>query len=441
MLTRSARSAICGLALASCSLPLHAQSASILLGNPQRTSGLQAVVYAVRKSATNTTITYGVTPAPGGSPGPGFVVGRINLETVLSAGVSSVPATFNVTFQGVMQVISNSGLSFSTLGANTGSSPQQKTGTITAGKGDLIFALASPTTQYSSLTLSIDIGDPAGARLPYLNDFSGGGQTDIAVWRPSNGNWYVQNEAGSPGQAFGQAGDVLVPGDYDGDGISDFAVWRASNHTWYTRLSSTGQTTADLWGQAGDIPVPGDYDGDGQTDIAIWRASNSTWWTRLSSTDQTIVESWGEPGDIPVPGDYDGDGKTDIAIFRPSEGNFYIHLSTTGQVRVEAWGESGDIPVVGDYDGDGITDLAIWRPADGSWWIRESSTATTRVAQWGQAGDVPVPGDYDGDGKNDFAVWRPSQAAWYINESKSGARPAVLFGAIGDIPVGKPVGQ
>ncbi|MCR8526290.1 CHRD domain-containing protein, partial [Escherichia coli] len=47
------------------------------------------------------------------------------------------------------------------------------------------------------------------------SDFDGDGNSDFAVFRPSNGIWFTQNSQGINSQIIGGADDKIVSGDFD----------------------------------------------------------------------------------------------------------------------------------------------------------------------------------------------------------------------------------
>jgi hypothetical protein len=264
------------------------------------------------------------------------------------------------------------------------------------------------TSAQSAASESVSPTAPTGPKP--VADFDGDGTTDVAVFRPSNGGWFVD---GSAVTYLGLSGDRPVPADYDGSGSSDRAVWRPSTGAWFT--DGAGDPT--YHGLDGDIPVPGDYDGDDATDRAVFRPSDGGWYL-----DGDGVTFLGLATDIPVPADYDGDGTTDLAVFRPSPGAWYVD----GEAA-QYFGAPGDVPLPGDYDGDGATDLAVFRPSQGAWYVDGGDTTW-----FGLGTDTPVPGQYDADPATDIAVFRPSNGGWYIDGS-----PATYYGLDGDIPAPK----
>jgi hypothetical protein len=82
----------------------------------------------------------------------------------------------------------------------------------------------------------------------------------MAVFRPSNGAWYVlkSSDLSYIILSFGLDGDRPVPADYDGDGRADIAVFRPSTGVWYLMQSTSG-TTGYQWGVSTDVAVPSAY--------------------------------------------------------------------------------------------------------------------------------------------------------------------------------------
>ena len=254
-------------------------------------------------------------------------------------------------------------------------------------------------------------------------DYDGDGRSDISVFRPANGTWYLNNSTnGFAAISFGISTDKPVPADYDGDGKTDISVYRNGN--WYRLNSSNNSFSAVTFGQTGDIAVPGDFDGDGKADQAVYR---SGMWYLNRSTQGFAAILFGLPTDKPVSADYDGDGKTDVAVYR--DGNWYYLRSSDNGFAAVNFGLASDIPVPADYDGDGRTDQAVYR--SGIWYVLQSTNGFVAI-NFGLATDKPVPADYDGDGKTDVAVYRDGY--WYLLQT-TGGFSAQFFGQTGDLPI------
>jgi FG-GAP-like repeat len=290
----------------------------------------------------------------------------------------------------------------------------------------------------------------AGSRMLAVEDANANASppADLAVWRPSNGYFYVLGGPNSA-QTFVQWGistDVPVPGDYDGDGKTDFSIYRPSDGFWWIVKSSSPNESISLqFGAACTQPAPNscdkvapaDYDGDGKTDAAVFRPSNGSWYFLLSGSGNSFhTQQFGLATDLPAPGDYDGDGKADIGVWRDSNKTFYSSNSSSGQLSVVSvqTASGNNTPISADYDGDGRADYAV--RSGNNWVIKGSSNNQLQTIAWQTSGEINVQNDYDGDGKVDIATWNNSTGIWSIRQSGSNnSLLTVQWGTAGDIPV------
>ncbi|HEY8241366.1 MAG TPA: LamG-like jellyroll fold domain-containing protein, partial [Kiritimatiellia bacterium] len=262
-----------------------------------------------------------------------------------------------------------------------------------------------------------------------FNDFDGDGATDISVFWPQGGKWYIRQTSGGTRQVnWGFNLTIPVPGDYDADDVTDIAVHWKSNGVWYVLQSAQNPDYPSqvTWTKGSDIKaVPGDYDGNGKSDYVVYKQSLGNWYIAYNGTNivSTPTESihWGWSSANPVTGDYDGDGAADIAVFWPQGGYWYIRKSSDKTLfnnNPVAWGFSSSTPVPADYDNDRRTDIAVYYA--GKWYIRKTNSGQMfggAPISWGWSEARPVPGDYDNDGAADIAVYYQKGGTWYIRQS------------------------
>lgn len=280
-----------------------------------------------------------------------------------------------------------------------------------------------------------DPNDPLNFARGTRNDFDGDARSDIGVYHPPSGTWYIRRTTRGFYQVqFGYAEARPVAGDFDGDGVSDLALYDHRYGHWHMWRSKSGYRLTQF-GFPGTIPVAADYDGDKLTDIGVYYPPSGTWSLFLSQKG-FMTKQFGFGGTVPVPADYDGDGLTDLAVYYPTTRQWYIFGSSSG-FRTFVLTNVNGIPVPWDY-GAGKAFPAIYSSNPPRWHFANLSNVVQSASGYNN-GATPVYGDLDGHGISRIGEYRADSGMWYWYMPE--AYPfyfTVQFGYAGTIPIGAP---
>ena len=282
-----------------------------------------------------------------------------------------------------------------------------------------------------------------------FNDYNNDGLSDMAVYNPAGGLWYVESFWGEDiawAEPWGWDGASLCPGEFNGDHCWDMAVFDGLSGGWFVRSISGGVVAWGVpWGWPGAIPVTTDFDGDGINELTVYDNNNGLWYSMtVGGTVLVWADAWGWPGAAVVPGDYNADGCTEMAVFDSATGCWYVKSpAPQGTILVWAfnWGWPGAVPVPGDFNGDRAADFAVYDRSQGTWFIMCSSGVIAAWNDaWGWSGAQAVPGDYDGDMVSDLAVYDLATGNWYVKSVAHTPSHAIMWGRnsgfAGAVPVG-----
>jgi Divergent InlB B-repeat domain len=162
--------------------------------------------------------------------------------------------------------------------------------------------------------------------IPVAGKWSSAGYDRIGIFRPSNERWYLDvNGNGSLNScskdrcaslSVYREGDLPVTGDWNGDGVTQVGLYRPSTGQWF--LDRNGDRSWDgcrrdlcisSFGTAEDLPVTGDWNGTGRSKVGLFRPRTGEWLLDLNGNNQwdgcdidLCLKDFGDVGDIPVAG-------------------------------------------------------------------------------------------------------------------------------------------
>lgn len=281
------------------------------------------------------------------------------------------------------------------------------------------------------------------------SDFNGDGKIDILVRRKSDGNIYalISNNVGTQSTIKKMANHldsdtwkIIDTADFNGDGNSDILVYRRTDGNLYTLLSNSNGTSTfkkimsgaseDNW----EFITIADYNNDNKADIALQRTTDGNLYTVMLDSNgnyklHKIASNLSDENSWEIYNkdvDFNGDENSDILAFRENDGNLYSLIvnnngttATFKKLMSHLTPDTWDITETADFNGDGNSDILIHRIEDGNVYtllINSDGTTTLKKAMSGAIEDnwkFIYTADFNNDGKSDILLQRVTDGNLY----------------------------
>ncbi len=291
-----------------------------------------------------------------------------------------------------------------------------------AGSNQFDWGLVSSTRDHKGLNLGDTSHDPT-----WVGDFSGSGNSEVLLYRPHEGQWWLaQWNAGA-----GQFDWAVVSNTRDASGVD---------------LGDTSH--APTW--------IGDFSGSGNSEVLLYTPPNGQWWLaqwdRLSAQfDWAVVSNTRDASGVDLGdtshdptwiGDFTGSGNSEVLLYTARDGYWWLAqwdagsdqfdwrvVSRTRERRGVNLGDSSHDPTrIGDFSGSGKSEVLLYAPSNGQWWLAQwngdagqfdwkvvSRTRDPRGINLGDTSHDPTwVGDFIGVGKSEVLIYLPSNGQWWL---------------------------
>jgi Peptidase family M23 len=342
---------------------------------------------------------------------------------------------------------------------------------------------------YDSYFVTINVLDAAQYQA-FSGKFSTDGKWDVGIWDKVDGNFSIATANGSLNQFDdsgywltewhpGAIGDYqLLVGDFSGDGYSDLCLYQPSTGNWYVAYNQggyfqqsdgpgTGGAWLTGWGSgSGYIPLVGDFSGDGVADIALYYPSLGRWFVAYNqsstnggfqqhngpATNNSWITGWATEdgnGYRPYAADVSGDGYADIIAYSPLYGRWFVAYNEGGYFQnasgpatngswLTSWATEDGSEwrcFVTDLSGDGYADLLAYSPTNGRWYVAynqggyfSNASGPDTYGSWLTGYDVEHDGyqwqilaaDVSGDAYADLVAYSPAWGRWFVAYNEGG---------------------